>query len=170
LIPASWLNQESRVLCVLRLGGSGLCRFRLHAAGLGARVPLCGMRASRLRRMYGHPQHAALPAWPRILPSRPFNAMIIQRRLFRRGDMKPKKEIRPKLDTDRIDDAVLALMYLTLHDGGRVWKGFDWETMNRLFEKGLISDPVSKAKSVWLSDETRARSKQLFEQMFVVKD
>jgi hypothetical protein len=85
------------------------------------------------------------------------------------GDMKPKQEKRPKLDTDRIDDAVLALMYLTLHGGGRVWKGFDWGTTNRLFKKGLISDPVSKAKSVWLSDEARARSKQLFEQMFVVK-
>jgi hypothetical protein len=84
--------------------------------------------------------------------------------------MKPKKEIRPKLDTDRIDDAVLALMYLTLHDGGRAWKGFDWETTNRLFKKGLISDPVSKAKSVWLSHEAQARSKQLFEQMFVVKE
>jgi len=84
--------------------------------------------------------------------------------------MKPKKEIRPKLDTDHIDDAVLALMYLTLHDGGRAWKGFDWETMNRLFKKGLISDPVSKAKSVWLSDEAQARSKELFEQMFVVKE
>jgi hypothetical protein len=84
--------------------------------------------------------------------------------------MKPKKEIRPKLDTDRIDDAVLALMYLTLHDGGRAWKGFDWETTNRLFKKGLISDPVSKAKSVWLSDEAQARSKELFEQMFAVKE
>jgi uncharacterized protein DUF6429 len=84
--------------------------------------------------------------------------------------MKPRKEKRPKLDTDRIDDAVLALMYLTLHDGGRVWKGFDWETTNRLFKKGFISDPVCKAKSVCLSDEGHARSRQLFEQMFVVKE
>jgi hypothetical protein len=30
----------------------------------------------------------------------------------------------------------------------RAWKGFDWETMNRLYEKGYISDPRSKAKSV----------------------
>jgi hypothetical protein len=84
--------------------------------------------------------------------------------------MKPKKEIRSKLDTDHIHDAVLALMYLTLHDGGRAWKGFDWETTNRLFKKGLISDPVSKTKSVWLSDEAQARSRELFEQMFVVKE
>ena len=84
--------------------------------------------------------------------------------------MKSTKEPPLKLDMDRIDDAVLALMYLTLHDGGRAWKGFDWETTNRLFKKGLISDPVSKAKSVWLSHEAQARSKQLFEQMFVVKE
>jgi hypothetical protein len=29
------------------------------------------------------------------------------------------------LDTDKIDDAILALLYLTLHDGYRAWKGFD---------------------------------------------
>jgi hypothetical protein len=29
------------------------------------------------------------------------------------------------LDTDRIDDAVLALLYLTLHDQDRAWKGLD---------------------------------------------
>jgi hypothetical protein len=31
------------------------------------------------------------------------------------------------LDTDKIDDAVLALLFLTLHDHWRAWKGFDWE-------------------------------------------
>jgi hypothetical protein len=36
------------------------------------------------------------------------------------------------LDEDRIDDAVLALLYLTLHDGDRAWKGFDWDAMDRL--------------------------------------
>ena len=29
------------------------------------------------------------------------------------------------IDTDRIDDAVLALLWLGLHDNGRVWKSFD---------------------------------------------
>ena len=51
-------------------------------------------------------------------------------------------------DTDKIDDAVLALAYLTLHDGARVWKSFDWDALKRLHAKGYISDPVSKAKSV----------------------
>jgi hypothetical protein len=29
------------------------------------------------------------------------------------------------LDKDRLDDAVLALLYLGLHDDWRAWKGFD---------------------------------------------
>src|ERR1039457_3421379 len=32
-------------------------------------------------------------------------------------------------DSDRIDDCVLALLQLTLHDGDRAWKGFDYEVM-----------------------------------------
>ena len=27
------------------------------------------------------------------------------------------------IDTDKIDEALLALLYLTLHDRSRVWKG-----------------------------------------------
>jgi hypothetical protein len=29
-------------------------------------------------------------------------------------------------NTVAIDDAVLALLHLTLHDHNRAWKGFDW--------------------------------------------
>ena len=50
------------------------------------------------------------------------------------------------INTDAIDEAVLALLCLTLHDGNRAWKGFDWDTLNRLHERGLIDDPVNKAK------------------------
>jgi hypothetical protein len=56
-------------------------------------------------------------------------------------------------DTDKIDEAVLALSYLTLHDGARAWKSFDWDALNRLHDKGYISDPVGKAKSVVLSED-----------------
>src|SRR3954469_15878484 len=41
------------------------------------------------------------------------------------------------LDTDKIDEAVLALLYLTRHDHWRAWKGFDWDALDRLYEKGL---------------------------------
>jgi hypothetical protein len=70
------------------------------------------------------------------------------------------------IDTDRIDDAVLALLLLGLHGEQRAWKGFDWDALGRLHEKGLISDPVGKAKSVVFSDEGLERSQQLFAEMF----
>jgi len=60
----------------------------------------------------------------------------------------------------------MALLYLTLHDGSRAWKGFDWEAMNRLHEKGFISNPVSKAKSVVLSESGLAESERLFNKLF----
>jgi hypothetical protein len=45
------------------------------------------------------------------------------------------------IDNDRIDAAVLALLYLGLHDEFRAWKGFDWDALDRLYEKGFISNP-----------------------------
>ena len=67
--------------------------------------------------------------------------------------MKQKKQPAPELNEQRIDDAVLALLYLNLYHCGVVWKGFDWDAMNRLHEKGLISDPVREAKSVGFSED-----------------
>jgi hypothetical protein len=82
----------------------------------------------------------------------------------------------PDIDLDRIDEAVLALMYLTVHDAdrfsglARAWKSFDWDAMNRLHEKGLIHDPVSKAKSVVLTQEGLKRSEALFHALFARRD
>jgi hypothetical protein len=70
------------------------------------------------------------------------------------------------LDTDKIDETALALLYLTLHDGDRAWKGFDWGVLGRLHDKGLIDDPVGKVKSVVFTQEGLARAKALFEAMF----
>ena len=69
-------------------------------------------------------------------------------------------------DTDRIDEAVLALLYLGLHEHDRAWKSFDWDAMDRLHEKGLISNPASKAKSVVFTEAGLKRAAALFEQMF----
>lgn len=71
-----------------------------------------------------------------------------------------------EIDNDRIDEAVLALLYLGLHDGGRTWKGFDWDAMNRLHEKGMISDPARKTKSVVFTEEGERRSQELFQALF----
>jgi Domain of unknown function (DUF6429) len=46
------------------------------------------------------------------------------------------------IDTDKIDEAVLALLFLTLHDGVRAWKGHDWDVLDRLYRKGMIDNPV----------------------------
>ena len=71
-----------------------------------------------------------------------------------------------EIDTDKIDEAVLALLYLTLHDDVRAWKGFDWDAMDRLYRKGLIHDPVGKVKSVVLTEEGLAESEPLFKKLF----
>jgi hypothetical protein len=70
------------------------------------------------------------------------------------------------IDTHRIDEAVLALLLLGVHEGCRAWKGFDWQAMNRLHEKGFISDPVGKAKSVVFTEEGQREAERLFEKMF----
>ena len=73
-------------------------------------------------------------------------------------------------DTDKVDDAVLALLALTVHEedafGARSWKGHDWEALNRLHERGMIGDPKSKAKSVVLTPAGLAKSRELFDRLF----
>jgi Domain of unknown function (DUF6429) len=73
------------------------------------------------------------------------------------------------IDTDKIDDAVLALLFLTRCDdkfGAAAWKSHDWDALNRLHEKGLIGNPVSKNKSVALTEEGRAKAEELFWKLF----
>lgn len=69
-------------------------------------------------------------------------------------------------DEQKVDDAVLALLYLTLHDGERAWKSFDWDALNRLHQKGLISNPVGKAKSVVFTGVGLGAAERLFKQIF----
>jgi hypothetical protein len=72
-------------------------------------------------------------------------------------------------DKDKVDDALLALLFLTMWRDRletRACKGHDWDTLDRLFEKGYIADPKSKAKSVALTEEGKARAEELFYQLF----
>ena len=71
-----------------------------------------------------------------------------------------------KTDLGKVDEAVLALLYLGLHEGGRAWKSFDWDAMSRLHARGYISDPVSTAKSVVFTEEGLRASEQAFERLF----
>ncbi len=75
------------------------------------------------------------------------------------------------MDYDKIDEAVLALLYLNMHDYdppdyARAWKSFDWDAMDRLHQKGLISNPVSKTKSVVFTAEGLRQSKAAFDRLF----
>jgi hypothetical protein len=71
-----------------------------------------------------------------------------------------------KLNTARIDEAVLALLHLGVHDGTRAWKSFDWDAMARLNEKGYITDPVGKAKSVTFTELGLRESERLLSALF----
>jgi hypothetical protein len=71
-----------------------------------------------------------------------------------------------ELDTDKIDEAVLALLYLGLHDGTRAWKGFDWDATDRLYQQGYIDDPRGKAKSVAFTEEGLERARYLLVKLF----
>lgn len=62
----------------------------------------------------------------------------------------------PNLDREKLSQAVLAILGLTAfddHEVVRAWKGIDWDLLDALFEKGWISDPKGKAKSVVLTTE-----------------
>ena len=72
-----------------------------------------------------------------------------------------------EIDTEKINEAVLALLYLTLHDDVRAWKSFDWDAMNRLYAKGFIGNPVGKAKSVVFTERGLRESERLFKKLFV---
>jgi len=72
-------------------------------------------------------------------------------------------------DEEKVDDAVLALLWLTVWDdrpASRAWKGHDCAAMDRLHRKGYIADPKGKAKSVVITDEGKVQAEQLFRQFF----
>ena len=76
-------------------------------------------------------------------------------------------------DPDRIDEIALALLSLTAGDPGadaRVWKGVDWVVMNRLHEKGWISSPRTKAKSVLLTTEGERLAREFAQRYFTTPD
>lgn len=73
---------------------------------------------------------------------------------------------------NKIDEAVLVLLYLGIHQchrttpGVRTWKSHDWDAMDRLHVKGLISDPATKAKSVILTEDGLREAEAAFRRLF----
>lgn len=76
------------------------------------------------------------------------------------------------IDGEKLELTVLALLHLTSFEANhrlRAWKGHDWQVMNQLYEKGYISDPATKAKSVALTEKGARLSKGFFERFFAKK-
>jgi hypothetical protein len=90
-------------------------------------------------------------------------------------NLKPDEPIRTDAvddmdyDSTKLDEVVLALLYLNAFDdygARRAWKSLDWDSLDRLHARGLISDPKSKAKSVVLTEEGARLSEELFRRHF----
>jgi hypothetical protein len=73
-----------------------------------------------------------------------------------------------ELDTDKIDDAVLALLMLGA-SGKRAWKGLDATALARLHQRGFISDPNDRKPTLEFSAEGLARAQQMRDELFARK-
>jgi len=76
-----------------------------------------------------------------------------------------------RYDESRIDEAVLALLYLTSfeeHGVWRAWKGHDWEALGRLYTQELIDNPRNRNKSIIFTSEGFDRAKAACEKLFAV--
>ena len=69
-------------------------------------------------------------------------------------------------DEEKVDQLVLAVLYLTLHDGMRAWKGVDFDALDRLYGKGLIDNPKNQSKSIVFTEEGLTRAHALVETHF----
>jgi len=73
-----------------------------------------------------------------------------------------------EINDEKLEQTVLALLQMNLSDnlGIRVWKSLPWSVMDALHEKGYITNPATKAKSVCLTEEGAKLSAELFEKLF----
>jgi hypothetical protein len=74
-----------------------------------------------------------------------------------------------EIDEEKVDEAVLALLYLTTFEdkpNWGAWKIHDWDSLDRLHQKGYISNPATKAKSVLLTEADARRSEDSFKKYF----
>lgn len=72
-------------------------------------------------------------------------------------------------DIEKIDNAVLALLCLTMfqeHSITRAWKSHDWDVLDRLYERGYIDNPKNKNKSVTMTPEGVRQAQKLFHELF----
>jgi hypothetical protein len=72
-----------------------------------------------------------------------------------------------KRNQQKVEEAVLAVLWLTLHSEAEAWKTIDWDTMDRLHQRGFISNPARRAKSVVFTDEGLAEAERAAKKIFV---
>ena len=73
------------------------------------------------------------------------------------------------IDDVKLAEAALAILSLTAHEEygtTRAWKGMDWDLLSLLHQKGWISDPVGKQKSVVFTDKGNELAGQFLEKHF----
>ena len=76
-------------------------------------------------------------------------------------------------DQEKVTRWWLALLYLGMFSERsvrRAWKSFDRDALDRLHEKGYISNPKSAAKSVVMNDSGAKLAESLFKQHFGIVD
>jgi len=78
----------------------------------------------------------------------------------------PSSNLPNDLDKDRLAEAALAILSLTLHDDGRVWKGIDWDVLDLLHEKGWIVESHTKTKSVVLTHDGKRLAEEFLQKYF----
>ena len=73
------------------------------------------------------------------------------------------------IDQEKLAEVALAILWLGAHGDGfgtRVWKGVDWDLTDLLHEKGWVSDPKGKAKSVALTEDGEKRAEEFLQKHF----
>lgn len=76
-----------------------------------------------------------------------------------------------QIDQDKLAEVALAILGMTAfrdHGVERVWKGLDWDLLDLLHEKGWITDPKNKAKSVVLTEEGARLAHDFFRRHFAI--
>ena len=72
-------------------------------------------------------------------------------------------------DPDKVDEATLALLFLGLTrspTGGRAWKAFDLQTLERLHRKGWIAAPKLRDVTLEFTPAGAAKAEELFRKHF----
>jgi hypothetical protein len=75
-------------------------------------------------------------------------------------------------DLDKLAEVALALLSLTAFPGQeytRAWKGFDWDLLALLHERGWIFDPTVKSTSVVFTKEGMGLASHAFAKHFLKK-